>query len=96
MEPAIGSNKETVFDYFANSLKNFNKNEYKIDRNRNTVSYYINSDDGIVEIKLVPIFDNDEVCNNYDVWFIFFNEDGSLHPDNQLFVSRKKLLNQHT
>lgn len=94
MEPTIGKNKAWILNDFRRIFSGFNKNEYDINIENISCSFFIVIQDGTLEMKFKPYFDQNGLCNNYDVWYIFYDHDGLVKPDGQLFSSRRNLINK--
>jgi hypothetical protein len=92
MEPTVGKNKEWILNDFRKIFSGFNKNEYEINNRDISCSFFIGIPEGTLEIKCKPYFNDNGICNDYDVWYIFYDHDGLVIPDGQLFSSRNQLL----
>ena len=73
MEPTVGKNKEWILNDFRKIFSGFNKNEYEINNRDISCSFFIGIPEGTLEIKCKPYFNDNGICNDYDVWYIFYD-----------------------
>lgn len=93
MEPVIGKKEEWILAYFKKQTIDLTQKEFDINKSEITCSIYKPLDDGSIMIKFNPYFNEENICEDYDVFFVFHDQKGMTNIDNHLFTSRYALIN---